>query len=105
MQRICFVLQVRPDRLVEYRSRHRDVWPAMKAALTASGWRDYTLFLRDDGLLIGYLTCEDFEACKASMKALEVNALWQREMAPFFDGNGVDPDDQMRPLEEVFHLD
>jgi L-rhamnose mutarotase len=53
MPRICFTLQVRPEKVEEYRERHRAVWPEMRAALTAAGWRDYSLFLREDGLLIG----------------------------------------------------
>ena len=105
VQRICFVLKVRADRLAEYRRRHREVWPEMTAALTATGWRDYTLFLRPDGLLVGYLLCEDFETSNGAMKALEVNELWQREMAPFFENIDAHPDDEMQPLEEVFHLD
>ncbi|HTF12273.1 MAG TPA: L-rhamnose mutarotase [Asanoa sp.] len=51
VRRICFTLQVRPDRLDEYRRRHATVWPDMRAALRAAGWHDYSLFLRDDGLL------------------------------------------------------
>ena len=106
VQRICFVLKVRTDRLAEYRRRHREVWPEMTAALTATGWRDYTLFLRPDGLLVGYLSCEDFEASNGAMKALEVNELWQREMAPFFIlTNGDVPDQLMVPIEEIFHID
>jgi len=50
MQRVCFLLRVRPDRLDEYRARHRDVWPAMLAALRQSGCRNYSLFLSRDGL-------------------------------------------------------
>jgi L-rhamnose mutarotase len=105
VQRICFVLKVRADRLAEYRGRHREVWPEMRAALTATGWRDYTLFLRPDGLLVGYLSCEDFETSTDAMKALEVNEQWQREMAPFFENIAANPDDEMQPLEEIFHLD
>ena len=33
MQRVCFVLQVKPERLEEYKERHRTVWPEMQAAL------------------------------------------------------------------------
>ncbi|MBC7723299.1 MAG: L-rhamnose mutarotase [Burkholderiaceae bacterium] len=51
MQRISCVLQVRADRLDEYRRRHTPVWPEMLTALKESGWRNYWLFLRDDGLL------------------------------------------------------
>ena len=53
MRRVCFLLQVRKDRLAEYRERHRAVWPEMREALTAAGWRNYSLFLREDGLLVG----------------------------------------------------
>lgn len=105
MQRICFVLQVRRDRLDEYRTRHREIWPEMREALRRTGWGNYSLFLREDGLLVGYVECEDFEASRAAMAALEVNDRWQAEMAEFFeDLDGNAPDASMRPLEEVFHL-
>ena len=105
MQRICFVLQVKPERLEEYKERHRQVWPEMQAALRETGWRNYTLFLRDDGLLVGYLETEDFQSARAGMAQREVNDRWQREMADFFiQPAGVLPDGAMCPLEEVFHL-
>jgi len=105
VQRICFVLKVRPGLIEEYRRRHAEVWPSMRAALTAAGWHNYSLFLRQDGLLIGYLTCDDFAAARAAMKSLEVNTQWQTEMAPFFETITANADDAMQPLEEVFHLD
>lgn len=106
MERVCFLLKVRPDRLDEYRQRHQAVWPDMLAALRAAGWRNYSLFLRDDGLLVGYLETEDFQAALDAMAAADVNARWQAEMAPFFEElDGRRPDQGMRPLTEVFHLD
>jgi len=105
MPRACFSLQVRPDRLAEYRDRHRDVWPEMLDALRATGWRNYSLFLRADGLLVGYLECENLDAALEAMGRTEVNARWQAEMAPFFELPGGDrPDTGLRRLEEVFHL-
>jgi L-rhamnose mutarotase len=105
MKRICFVLQVRPDRLEEYKARHRTVWPEMLAALRETGWSNYSLFLRPDGLLVGYLENEDFERARAGMAKREVNERWQREMSGFFvQPDGVLPDRAMDPLEEVFHL-
>ena len=105
MERVCFLLRVRPDRLDEYRARHLDVWPDMLAALSEAGWRNYSLFLREDGLLVGYLECEDFEAARAAMADREVNARWQAEMAPFFELPGDQrPDTGLDRLEEVFHL-
>jgi L-rhamnose mutarotase len=104
LQRICFTLQVKPERIEEYKERHRAVWPEMQEALRNTGWENYSLFLRDDGLLIGYLETEDFQAAREAMGALDVNRRWQEEMADFFDSAGVAPDRAMTPLEEVFHL-
>ena len=104
-ERVCFVLKVRPDRLDEYRERHRSVWPEMLEALTDTGWRNYSLFLGEDGMLVGYLECQDFEAALQGMESREVNARWQAEMAPFFElAEGARPDTGLERLEEVFHL-
>ena len=106
MQRICFVLQVRPERLEEYRQRHEKVWPDMLQALRETGWKNYSLFLRPDGMLVGYLETEDFERSRDEMSKREVNARWQREMSDFFvSPANLAPDAAMRPLEQVFHLD
>ena len=106
MERVCFQLQVRPDRLEEYTLRHRAVWPEMLEALAATGWHNYSLFLREDGLLIGYFETPDLQAAIDGMDATEVNARWQREMAEFFvDLDGARPDTGFRRLAEVFHLE
>ena len=105
MRRICFILQVKPERIQEYKERHRSVWPEMKKALHETGWSNYSLFLRPDGLLVGYLETEDFERARAGMAGREINARWQREMARFFvQPEGWLPDQAMAPLEEVFHV-
>ena len=106
MERVCFLLRVRPDRLAEYKERHRAVWPEMLDALRETGWRNYSLFLGDDGLLVGYVETEDFARAQAAMAEREVNARWQAEMAPFFELPGdARPDTGLVRLEEVFHLD
>lgn len=68
MQRVCFLLKVRADRLDEYRERHAAVWPEMLQALSATGWHNYSLFLREDGLLVGYVETEDFAAARAAWR-------------------------------------
>jgi L-rhamnose mutarotase len=104
-RRVCFTLQVQPARLEEYRTRHREVWPEMLQALAATGWDDYSLFLREDGLLVGFLVTEDFDAAKAAMEATDVNRRWQAEMAPYFVGLGDGrPDTAAQPLREIFNL-
>jgi L-rhamnose mutarotase len=106
MERIGFVLKVKVEKLAEYKKRHKQVWPEMLAALRETGWQNYSLFLREDGTLFGYLETPDFEKALAGMAQKEVNARWQAEMAPFFDSlDGRRPDEGMLRLEEVFHLD
>ena len=106
MERVCFLLQVKPERLEEYKERHRAVWPEMLAALREAGWHNYSLFLRPDGLLIGYLETDDFDAARRAMEETDVNARWQAEMAGFFElPSGERPDTGLVRLEEVFHLE
>ena len=106
MQRVCFVLRVKPDRVAEYRARHNEVWPEMQDALRESGWSNYSIFVDDGGLVVGYLETPDFDSARARMANTDVNARWQREMATFFDDlDGRAPDAAMRPLPEAFHLD
>ena len=100
--RYCFNLQVDPERIAEYVERHKSVWPEMQDALRATGWRNYSLFLRSDGLLIGYVEADDLAASQAAMAALDVNTRWQAEMAQFFVGTS--PTDGFPLLTEVFHL-
>jgi L-rhamnose mutarotase len=106
MERVCFLLRVRKDRLEEYRRRHESVWPEMRDALRRCGWRNYSLFLSDDGLLVGYVETDDFQSAVECMQKQEVNAKWQAEMAPFFErlGSGA-ADTSLLRLAEVFHLE
>jgi L-rhamnose mutarotase len=106
MQRVCFQLQVRPERVEEYTRRHRAVWPEMLRALSSTGWHNYSLFLGEDGLLIGYFETPDLQAALAGMEATDVNARWQAEMAEFFADLGeARPDTGFTQLAEIFHLE
>ncbi|HET6665655.1 MAG TPA: L-rhamnose mutarotase [Intrasporangium sp.] len=106
MQRVCFQLQVKPERIDEYKARHAAVWPDMLRALADSGWHNYSLFLREDGLLIGYVETPSLDDAQAAMAATDVNARWQAEMAEFFVELGdARPDTGFVRLEEVFNLE
>lgn len=105
-QRVCFQLQVDPARLDEYRERHAAVWADMLRAIEASGRRNYSLFLREDGLLIGYYEVDDDEAAQASLANDPRTAPWEAEMAEFFIAlDGARPDQGAPRIPEVFHLE
>jgi L-rhamnose mutarotase len=101
------LLKVRRDKIEEYKARHREVWPEMLAALRRTGWHNYSLFLRPDGLLFGYVeTPESFQAALDGMGQEAINAKWQEFMAPFFEGlGGAHADQMMEELEPVFYLE
>jgi L-rhamnose mutarotase len=107
MKRVGFVLKVKKGKLEEYKAYHRAVWPEMLDGLRRTGWHNYSLFMREDGLLFGYFeTSESFQAALAGMAKEEVNERWQKFMAPYFESReGARPDEAMVELQEVFHLD
>lgn len=107
MQRVGFLLKVKPDKLDEYKKHHEHVWPEMLDALRRTGWHNYSLFLRDDGLLFGYFEAqESFQKSLDGMATEEINARWQTLMAPYFENlGGAHADQNMQELVEVFHLD
>ena len=83
---MVFVLKVKPEKIEEYKEAHRAVWPEMQAALSRTGWHNYSLFMREDGLLFGYFeTPQDFQNALDGMEKEEINATWQAAMAPYFE--------------------
>jgi L-rhamnose mutarotase len=107
MKRVGFLLKVRQDKIAEYIQHHEHVWPEMLQALRQAGWQNYSLFIREDGLLFGYFEAADnLEASLAGMAQTEINTRWQALMAPYFEGlGGAHADQNMLPLTEIFHLD
>jgi len=106
MQRVGFRLKLKKHLVDEYVARHRTVWPDMLAALSATGWTNYSLFLDpDDATLFGYFETPDLDAALAGMAATEVNERWQLEMSHFFEElEGLKPDQGFIKLDCVFYL-
>jgi L-rhamnose mutarotase len=106
VERVCFQLQVKPDRIAEYVERHRAVWPTMLRAIEAAGRRNYSLFLREDGLLIGYYETDDDAASAKALAEDPDTAEWEAQAAGFFAAlPGARPDQGAPRLTEVFHLE
>lgn len=105
MQRYCIQQQVKPEFIEEYKREHAAVWPEMLRALKESGWHNYSLFLREDGLLIGYVESPDLNAAQEAMAKTEVNARWQTAMSKYFLDMDTPPDEAFARIEEVFNLE
>lgn len=106
MERIGFRLSLNPETLDQYIAHHADVWPEMRAALSHTGWHNYSLFLdRKDATLFGYFETPDLQAALAGMAAEEINTKWQALMAPYFkELDGKRPDEGFLNLENIFYL-
>ena len=107
MRRVGFQLQVKKDRIAEYKEVHRRVWPEVCAALTRHGWQRYSLFMNADGLVFGYFESEtDFATALAGFLAEEATQRWGEACGDLVDiPAGGSPADVLIELEEVFHLD
>lgn len=107
MKRIGFQLKVKEELIDEYIEHHKNVWPEMLDALREAGWHNYSLFMREDGLLFGYFeTPDSLEAAQAKMAATDINTKWQEFMVPYFESaNNERADEMFVELREVFHLD
>jgi L-rhamnose mutarotase len=105
MKRVGFSFKVQADKLAEYKKHHQNVWPDMLAALRETGWHNYTLFVREDGLVFGYFeTPHSLGQAQLLMAVKDVNTRWQEFMAPYMEANAR-PDEMFQEWEEVFHLD
>ena len=105
MARVCFQLQVKPDRLPEYIERHRAVEPGMLQAIADAGRRNYSLFLRHDGLLTGYYETDDDAESARLLAADPRTAAWEAQMRDYFVGLDGRADQSAQVIPEVFNLD
>ena len=104
MQRVCFLLKLKKDRIQDYLKAH-DVWPEMLAAITRAGIRNYSLFLRPDGLVVGYFEAEDPMKSLRELGETDVNRRWQEMMAEFFEKTSRDLETGAPEwLEQYFYL-
>ena len=104
MQRIAFILRLRPGTEEAYDKAHAEVWPEMLALLKRAGISEYSIFRRDQ-LLVLSMQVEKFDETWARIESDPVNTRWQQAMAPYFA-----PLDPLRPgerfpmLREVFYM-
>ena len=107
MKRVGFLLKVKESMMDEYKQHHEHVWAEMQEALRRSGWHNYTLFMRGDGLIFGYFeTPVDFQTALDQIAQEDVNPRWNAFMEPYFENLGGQlVDESMLELEEYFHLD
>ena len=98
MQRIGFLIRVKPAKLEEYKRIHADVWPDLLAELKKAGMRNYSLWLRPDGMEFGYLECDDWKAACEYLATSEVHTRWQKFMENYLESD-TDSEQGGQPVE------
>jgi L-rhamnose mutarotase len=104
LQHVAFCLKLRPGMEDAYDKAHREVWPEMLALLKRSGISEYSIFRRDQTLILT-MRVEDFDKSWEIIEADPVNTRWQQAMAAYFDTMpSLRPDERFPMMHEVFYL-
>jgi len=107
MKRYGQVIQLKPEKLEEYKRLHRAVWPEVLRIIRDCHIHNYSIFLRD-GLLFSYFEYDgnDFRADMAKMAADPKTREWWTLTDPCQQPvKTAAPGEWWAPLEEVFHTD
>lgn len=105
MKRVAFLLRLRPGTGPDYDKAHAAVWPEMLALLKRAGISEYSIFRRDELLILTMRVEEDFDTVWDRIEADPVNARWQQAMSLYFlPVQETRPGERFPFLEEVFYL-
>jgi L-rhamnose mutarotase len=106
MERVAFMLRLKPGAEDAYDRAHRNVWPEMLALLKSAGISDYSIFRRDDLLILCLRVEADFETAWKKIENDPVNLKWQQAMNAYFRpmDNELRPGERFPMLREVFYL-
>lgn len=104
MQRVAFMLRLKPGAGAAYDASHTQVWPEMLVLLKQAGITQYSIFRRDE-LLVLTMRVEDFEQSWSLIEADPINARWQQAMTEYFlPVQDTRPGERFPMMQEVFYL-
>jgi L-rhamnose mutarotase len=84
MQRVAFLLRLKPGTGDDYDRAHAAVWPEMLTLLKSSGITEYSIFRRDELLFLYMRVDGAFDDTWDRIVADPVNTRWQQAMSPYF---------------------
>lgn len=103
-KRHAFILKLRPGTEKAYDKAHESVSPELIALLKQVGITEYSIFRRDQ-LLVLTLRAADFERAWKEMEIDPAYTDWQKIMEPFFESvNDLRPGELFPMMDEVFYL-
>lgn len=106
MKRYGMVIEIRPEKLAEYRRLHDAIWPEVVAILRQHGVSNYSIFLKDN-LLFGYFEYHgnDYVADMKKVATAEVTRRWWKATAPCQEPLSTRAEGEWwAAMEEIFHM-
>ena len=104
MQRVAFMMRIKPGTQEEYRRRHLQVWPELLADLKRAGCQNYSIYLRDTELF-AYMEVADFQRYLEIMATSRARQRWEAQMSDILIRETEATTGFPPVLEEVFHFD
>jgi L-rhamnose mutarotase len=104
MKRKAFVMHLYPGCEEEYKKRHDEIWPELKAELRKAGVSNYSIYLdRKTGALFAFQQLAD-DSTDGELAQREIVKKWWHMMKDIMETN---PDESpvSDELAEVFHMD
>jgi len=105
VQRVAFLLRLKPGTGAAYDRDHAAVWPEMLALLKRAGISEYSIFRRDELLFLTMRIEDDFDTVWDRIEADPVNSRWQEAMSAYFLPKQETREGERLPMmQEVFYL-
>ncbi|MHC6202884.1 L-rhamnose mutarotase [Breznakiellaceae bacterium SP9] len=104
MTRNAFIMHLHPGNEKEYKKRHDEIWPELKAELRRAGVSNYSIYLDSKtNTLYAYRQLAD-DATDGELAGKEIVKRWWHSMKDLMDSN---PDESpvCDELTELFHMD
>jgi L-rhamnose mutarotase len=103
MKYVAFKMQLHPGFEAEYKKRHNEIWPDLKALLTTSGISNYHIYLDEPtGALFATMEVADQNTADDN-KNHPIMKRWWDYMSDIMESN-LDKSPMATPLTEVFYL-
>lgn len=104
MARFAFKMYLKPGFRDEYKKRHDEIWPELKALIKSTGVNDYSIFLDEETHTLFAVQKQSGSQSSQDLGQNPVVQKWWAYMADIMETN-ADNSPVTVPLDEVFYLE
>ncbi len=104
MKRYAFKMKLKPGFADEYKKRHDEIWPELKALIQSSGVYDYSIFLDEETNTLFAVQKQGGTTSSQDLGTTEIVKKWWAWNAEIMETN-PDKSPVSIPLKEVFYLE